>query len=110
MDGLLFISAIVCLGLVVVWYVVNQSAGASGEKGFLGIARDKREIEAPSYREKKRAARPSGDSLPDGEPEQAFTARTGGFREKSAEGYKATGALPRFGERAGNRPPEKPEN
>lgn len=113
MDTLLFISSIVCLALVVVWYVVNESAKASGEKGFLAIAPDRREIKAPSYREKKRA-RGSGDAVSaaddDAGSAPAFAERKGGFRDKSDAGYKATGPLPRFGERGTKRPPEKPDN
>jgi hypothetical protein len=104
MDSLLFIAIIVCLGLVVVWYVVNESARAKGEKGFLAIAPDKREIEAPSYREKKRVARPGQTSDPAEAP--SFTERQGGFREKADGGYKSTGPTPRFTGRPTNRPQE----
>lgn len=114
MDALLFIAAIICLALVVVWYVVNENAHASGEKGFLALAPDKREVKAPSYREKKRARRAAGARLseegPDEEGALAFAERSGGFRDKTDEGYKATGPLPRFGERARKTPPEKPES
>jgi hypothetical protein len=106
MDALLFLSAIICLGLVVVWYVANERASAKGEKGFLAISPDKCEVKGPSYRMKKRGSGGGGKER----EASAFAERSGGFRDKFEDGYKATGPLPRFGERPSKKPEEKPND
>lgn len=67
MDTVLYLLMFVCLGLVLVWYVANEIAGADGDYGLLSVLKaeiDDAALKISRYRPKARVARPRGRAVP----------------------------------------------
>jgi len=60
MDGLVFVGALLCLALVLGWYLGCEACGRGGDTGVLGLRLNETERApaGPAYRVKARAARP----------------------------------------------------
>lgn len=115
MDGILYLLIFACLGLVAIWYVVNEARSARGGWGILAIRDSARAEEAGA--EGPSRFRPSDRVAPDpahaaaafatGPGASETAARASRFREKAPRGFRdrdearfrSRGPLPRFGDK-----------
>lgn len=89
MSTLLFIIVLSCLAIVLIWYVKNEDAGASGETGFLAIktdgSRNEAGVDGEAYRIKSPSASEPTLSAQHAQSEQRPAYRT----IKDRRGFRA---------------------
>ncbi|MEO0400341.1 MAG: hypothetical protein AAF224_13075 [Pseudomonadota bacterium] len=73
MDAIAFILSFFCLGVVVVWYAVNEEAGSDGDRGLLALlssgdaASTAADAGAPVSQRYQRQGRPMRHAIADGD-------------------------------------------
>lgn len=116
MDSILFIIALLCLALVVGWYVGNEATKASGAWGFLAIFSPKAAengAAGPRYQSVERRA--PGQAKPSLHEKAAAAAAAearprfsekgaGRFLNRDESGYRVRGRLPMADDPRGDAP------
>lgn len=108
----MFIIALATAGFGIIWYVLNESSGAEGERGLFSLREtsDKAPLKGPAWRRKNRisASRITGEksalealkaAASGSDPAFRSVGENAAHHPKSESAYKTSGPSPRFGER-----------